>query len=348
MRKTKPGFAHAIAVGGGDMESNWEFNHAGMVLGDKNRFLQYLQSKGIGLSVGPQPLSVTLYHIKGESSVMMYRRLDGDPVTRSGPSHPPMAHTFYDGECQVGSLQIECVEVTPGPGSFITEYLAGKGEGINHLCFNVPHVEEETEKLLSRGCDLMFSAKIGDQTVENYIDTRKCGDVIVSFRPPTGEWERAWKANNLAYPLVSSWEFRGVGVVVKDLDKTSEYYQSLGFTVRPERLLNDNPIEGYRGVGQVPDTQIKARSRTIEIGPLSCEFVEPVEGRTIYQDSLDRRDEGINSIVFLVEDLEEEASRLVERNIPVLLSGKPSNGDRFAYFDTRQIGNTMVKLTQAG
>jgi len=329
------------------MESHWEFNHAGIVLKDKNGFLQYFQSKGTGLSVGPQPLSVTQYHIKGESSVMMYRKLDGDPVTRSGPSHPPMAHTFYDGECQIGSLQMECVEVPPGPGNFITEYLASKGEGINHLCFNVPHPEEETQKLLSRGCDLMFSAKIGDQTIENYIDTRRFGDVIVSFRPPVGEWERAWRANNLAYPLVNDWEFRGVGVVVRDLDKTSEYYHSLGFVVQPERRLDGDAIVDLKIAGQVPDTRIEARSRMVEIGSLLCEFVQPVKGETLYQDSLDRRDEGINSIVFLVDDLEKETSRLVERGTPVLLSGKPLEGDAFAYFDTRQVGNTMVKLTQA-
>jgi len=163
------------------MESNWEFNHAGIVLKDKNRFLQYFQSKGIGLSVGPQPLSVTQYHIKGESSVMMYRKLDGDPVTRSGPSHPPMAHTFYDGECQVGSLQIECVDIPPGPGSFITEYLASKGEGINSIVFLVDDLEKESSRLVERGTPVLLSGKPIEGDAFAYFDTRQIGNTMVKL-----------------------------------------------------------------------------------------------------------------------------------------------------------------------
>jgi methylmalonyl-CoA/ethylmalonyl-CoA epimerase len=325
------------------MGNNWEINHVGMVVKSKNKILHHLQSQGIGISVGPQPL---LPYVEGETNLMMYRKLDGDPVSYTSPSSTPGAHTFYDGESQIGTCQLECI--APGPGSFIHDYLETKGEGINHLCFNVPDVQSETDKLLEKGCDLIFSAITGGQIVENYLDTRKFGDVIISFRPPAGEWEKSWKANNLAYPLVNSWKFRGVGVAVNDLDQTLEYYQSLGFkNIQPEVVVDSNTATDFTVNGKAPEAPTRIRSRLVEIGPLQYEFAQPVEGRTAYNESLELKGEGINNLAFTVDDLDKETSKLVERGVAIILSGQPESGAAFAYFDTREVGNTMVKLIQA-
>jgi alkylation response protein AidB-like acyl-CoA dehydrogenase len=42
----------------------------------------------------------------------------------------------------------------------------------------------------------------------------------------------------------------------------------------------------------------------------------------------------------------EEMATLIYRGIRVVLSGKDSNGQSFAYFDTREVGNLMVKLVE--
>ncbi len=325
------------------MGNNWEINHVGMVTRSKNKILRYLQSIGVGISVGPQPL---LPYIEGETSLLMYRKLHGDPVTNTFTPEIPGAHTFYDGESQIGTCQLECI--APGPGSFIFEYLEAKGEGINHLCFNVPDVQLETDKLIEKGCDLVFSAITGGQIVENYLDTREYGDVIISFRPPTGTWEKTWQENNLAYPLVSDWKFRGIDIAVNDLDKTVEYYQSLGFqNVQPEIVLDSGQSSNFTVNGQVPDTTTRLRSRLVEVGPLQYEFVEPLEGESAYTESLGKRGEGINSLAFSVDDLAGETGKLVDRGINVVLSAKSETGDEFACFDTREVGNTMIKLIQA-
>ena len=49
-----------------------------------------------------------------------------------------------------------------------------------------------------------------------------------------------------------------------------------------------------------------------------------------------------------VNNLEKEKARLMYRGIAVVLSGKLENGDVFAYFDTRRVGNLMIKLVQSG
>ena len=84
----------------------------------------------------------------------------------------------------------------------------------------------------------------------------------------------------------------------------------------------------------------------VEVGPLLYDFVQPDAGDAVYQESLGRRDEGIFSLDFTVDDLDRESAKLVDRGVPVLMSGKPSDGNAFGYFDTREVGNMMVKLVE--
>ncbi|MDA0789101.1 MAG: VOC family protein [Proteobacteria bacterium] len=308
------------------MSKDWQLNHVGLMVTNKNTVLKRLQSLGIGVSVGPQPL---LPHEAGQGSLTFYRKLDGDPVTSTYPTGG--AHNFNDGESQIGDCQLECIEMKPGPGMFINEYLALKGPGINHICFNVPDVEGETQKLLDRGCALMFNATVNGKTVENYLDTRQHGDVMISFRPPASDWERAWKANNMAHPLVNNWSFLGVGIGVSSLDDAVRYYERLGFTE----------------VGsETDDFHLGLRSRRMQVGPLAFEFVQPTSTTSVYQDSLVTRGDGINDIAFLVDDLEHEVSRLTEKGAPVLVRHDSSESGATAYFETRQEGNLMLRLIQ--
>ncbi len=306
------------------MSNDWVLNHVGFMVTDRNAVLSHLQSLGVGVSVGPQPL---LLHEEGEGSLTFYRTLDGDPVTSTYPTGG--AHNFRDGESQVGDCQLECYAMKPGPGMFITEYLDLKGPGVNHICFNVSDIEQETRRLTDKGCELVFNATVNDKTVENYLDTREFGDVMISLRPPATDWERAWKENNEAHPLVNNWQFRGVGIGVGDLDAAIAYYARLGFAATGDVV--DDPVLGIR-------------SREVRVGPLAFEFVQPTGSDSIYQDSLARRGDGINDLVFLVDDLEQETKKLVGKGAHVLAT--QDNEGASAYFETRQVGNLMMRLVQ--
>ena len=100
------------------MGEDWELNHVGLMVTNRNKVLRYFQSIGVGVSVGPQPL---LPHEPGEGSLMFYRTLEGDPVTNTYQTGG--AHTFNDGESQIGDCQLECIGMNPGRGMFINEYL---------------------------------------------------------------------------------------------------------------------------------------------------------------------------------------------------------------------------------
>ena len=308
------------------MGEDWVLNHFGLMVTNRNDVLKYFQSLGMGVSVGPQPL---LPHEEGEGELTYYQTLHGNPITFTYATGG--THDFRDGESQIGDCQLEVYPMNPGPGMFISEYLDQKGPGINHICFNTPNIKEDTQILLGKGCDLVFNATVNGETVENYLDTRKFGDVMISLRPSAGDWEKAWKANNLAHPLVNKWKMLGVDIAVSNIEEASKYYTDLGFSeVSP----------------MAEDDVLKVRSHRFNIGPLIFELVEPLAKDSIYQESIQSRGDGIVDLVFLVKDLELEVEKLIANGAGLLLK-ENYQSRKSVFLDTRTEGNIITRLVQS-
>jgi len=131
--------------------------------------------------------------------------------------------------------------------------------------------------------------------------------------------------------MESNWKFNHIGMVVRDVDKSVEYYKSLGIV---DKATDRITMEGKKA---------KLIGRSIYIGPLKIELWQPVRGETAQQEFLNSRGEGVNHIAFHVEDLAKEKAKLVEKGIPVLFSVKDQEGE-MAYFDARKIGNILIEL----
>ena len=302
---------------------NWELNHVGLMITNRNATLRHFQSIGVGVSVGPQPL---LPHESGEGSLMYYRTLEGDPVTNTYRTGG--AHTFNDGESQIGDCQLECYPMRPGPGMFISEYLEKQGPGINHICFNSDTIVSDTDLFLDNDCALVFDARVNGRTVENYLDTRKFGNLMISLRPPPTDWERSWKANNESHPLVNDWRFRRVGIGVTDLDSAINYYSQLGFSIVDEKK-------------ELPG--IETERQSVRVGPILFDISTATSEASVYLESLKKRGEGVNDLAFEVSDLEQETDKLKRKGVEVLARSQDKSE---AYFDTRGEGNIMLRLIQ--
>ena len=86
----------------------------------------------------------------------------------------------------------------------------------------------------------------------------------------------------------------------------------------------------------------------MRIASVTYELIQPVEGQSIYKESLDRRGEGVINFTFAVDDLARETGKLAEKGVPVIFGGKPKDGKTFAYLDTRKDGgDMMIKLVQS-
>ena len=142
------------------------------------------------------------------------------------------------------------------------------------------------------------------------------------------------------------WEFRHLGVEVKDLDSALEHFGKLGFTPtsRPEVVAGSHSYMNFKMYGKTPETEIKTRLRFVKKGSMLFELLQPLEGYSLHNEFQDEKSEGISHICFTVDDFDGEVDELVKQGFPVILSGETSGGSRFAYVDAREIGGLIFEM----
>ena len=217
----------------------------------------------------------------------------------------------------------------PGPGMFISRYLEKKGDGINHIAFNTNDIERDTKYFIDRGCELVFNVTTNGKTIENYIDTRLHGDLMISLRPSADDWEKSWRKNNESHPMVNDWSFLGLGICVDDLESASAYYSHLGYS-----KLN--------GINDRQDWGVSFQEYSVS--KILFELMQAEEG-SIYSSSLEQRGEGVAELIFEVSDLKKEIDRLVAKGTEIL---QISDDNKMASMGSGDKGNILTRLVQKG
>lgn len=92
----------------------------------------------------------------------------------------------------VGESKVELVEPTDH-STGVARFLASKGEGFHHVCFEVPHLAEALARLAIEGIELIDSApRKGAEGPVAFLHPRSCHGVLVELiEAPGGP---AWEA----------------------------------------------------------------------------------------------------------------------------------------------------------
>ena len=136
-----------------------------------------------------------------------------------------------------------------------------------------------------------------------------------------------------------------IGIVVRDMNKAVDYYQSLGIgpfepmgdLVYTERIVLGKPVDF---------DSIKLDIRFAEIGPIEVELIQPVEGEFLWKEFLETKGEGIIHLGFYVDDIDKEEAKLVKEGLAVLYRSRFQNGGGAAIFDTGKVGGVVLELIQ--
>ena len=129
-------------------------------------------------------------------------------------------------------------------------------------------------------------------------------------------------------------------IVVKDIEKTKSYYESIGigpWTEYPPLVeytrLNVEDEKGFLGT----------RFVFTHIGNLQLQLAQPGKGKSHYKDFLETKGEGVFHIGFEVDDVNLVENQLTHNGMEVLASGRRDDGSGFTYLDTReQAGVTLL------
>ena len=141
-----------------------------------------------------------------------------------------------------------------------------------------------------------------------------------------------------------------VCVVSRDHKRTMEGMVRLG--IGPWRVYH------YREAPGIKVTEYRGEAENFKMtlclawtGIMMWEIVEPLEGRTIYNDFLDEHGEGIHHVAFAGREeggsempYEEQIAEFAKRGFPVIQSGLLKDVARFHYFDTEAATSTTFEI----
>ena len=91
-----------------------------------------------------------------------------------------------------------------------------------------------------------------------------------------------------------------IGIVIKDMDKTIEYYEKvlgLGPFVRPDIIFTEIHLYGK-------PVNSKWIMGFCSLGSVELELIQPITGPTIYHNFLQEKGEGLHHLGFDVKDIE--------------------------------------------
>jgi len=122
-----------------------------------------------------------------------------------------------------------------------------------------------------------------------------------------------------------------VGVIVRDIDKTSRAWAKLlGIPVPAWHLTDGQDVAHTQYHGQGSPAQ--AKLAFFNLGQVSLELIEPVGSPSTWQEFLDQHGQGIHHIAFHIKGMDEMITRLEGLGAPLIQRGDYTGG-RYAYID---------------
>lgn len=133
-----------------------------------------------------------------------------------------------------------------------------------------------------------------------------------------------------------------IGMVVRNIETSIKAYSGL-FGWGPFEVFQHKYSELiYRG----QPGNFRYRIALAQISPpLQLEFIENLEGESIYTEFLRARGEGMHHLGFTVDRIDTRIAALKQLGIGVLQSGKRP-GRSFAYMDTEPLLGTIIEYRE--
>jgi catechol 2,3-dioxygenase-like lactoylglutathione lyase family enzyme len=123
-----------------------------------------------------------------------------------------------------------------------------------------------------------------------------------------------------------------IGVVVKNIDKTTEFLSSI-LGLGPWQYLEYSPPKDEIMAGE----PFRNKVALAKLGPVTLVLIQPLEGRAIWSQFLETKGEGLFNLVFNVSNWEDMVLKL-QKHGSNMIAGAIFEGRRWCYFDTKPGG----------
>lgn len=123
-----------------------------------------------------------------------------------------------------------------------------------------------------------------------------------------------------------------IGILVNDIEKTSQNYADFFGIEKPEWSLTDT-LERAKTEFEGTPTEARAKLAFFDMGSLQLELIEPDHNPSTWRKHLDEHGEGPHHIAFFIEGMKEKIAIMESKQMPLLQKGEYTGG-RYAYMDT--------------
>ena len=134
-----------------------------------------------------------------------------------------------------------------------------------------------------------------------------------------------------------------IAIVVKDIAEACRRWSDLLGQPIPNVIVTqpgDEVEMTFRGA----PSGAQAKLAFFNLGQVQLELIEPMGGRSTWQEALDQNGESVHHIAFWVEGMQKSVDFLRERGIPMVQRGDMGEG-QYAYFDGEdKLGVTLELL----
>jgi 4-hydroxyphenylpyruvate dioxygenase-like putative hemolysin len=306
------------------MTVDWELDHVGNVVKNLDEAVKHYQLLNMELQKSQGISTSKLDYLEGSISKTL---------------------EFKSCFVQNEGNRIKLIQPLKEDGLF-SKYLKEHGGGVYIFEFCVKDLPAEKSRLAALGIPVIARTRRADGSdMEVLFDTRKYGNIILALFSEPVSFPRFKRALN------GRWRPMHMGVTVKDIDGYIEFFQAIGFksqveytTVEPLKF-EDTIWEFY---GKKPVVNVKSKGMGVlqnKSGTFVLEVIQPLEGKDLYREFMDRHGEGMDHIHFGVDNLEEEAEKMSGKGFPAIMAVRtPADGLFETFYDTRNIGGFCIAL----
>jgi methylmalonyl-CoA/ethylmalonyl-CoA epimerase len=133
-----------------------------------------------------------------------------------------------------------------------------------------------------------------------------------------------------------------VSFVVRDADEAVAFFESLGVGPFIKAPYLDSDIK-YRGKPADPWDIIEMMGK---IGSLWLQIIQPIKGKSIWQEFLDAGGKGIHHLSFVVDDVDKVEAELSEKGFDIISSARIKVGGGDILVDVRKETGVFLEFLQ--
>lgn len=131
-----------------------------------------------------------------------------------------------------------------------------------------------------------------------------------------------------------------ISVVVKDMQESVDFYQSLGIGPFRDPENHVFPVKSFKGVPVDSELLIKET----RLGPITLQLVQHIRGHHVVKEFIDRKGYGVYHLGFLVDDVDEQEKYMSDKGMAVIQKGRRGDGSGYSYFDTESKAGVILEI----